>query len=282
MFEQFSEDDATTIREAENTAASGDLLGALQALRKTSLDTFGLVLISLPIPSLPNLSRLLPRMASDEVQRNWTGNSGAPLLAQTNYFAKLLMDATRRTSGKILDFGCGYGRIMRALYYYADPDNLYGCDPWGTSIQICKADGMLGHFAISDYLPRSLPFNTQFELIYAFSVFTHLSERATTSCMSALADACAPNGTIAITIRPIEYWSFAPDARDKEFHRREHASKGFTFFPHLRDKIDGDVTYGDTSMSIDWIKTRFPQLKIVSTLPTHDPLQNLVILTPAN
>jgi SAM-dependent methyltransferase len=80
---------------------------------------------------------------------------------------------------RVLDFGFGYGRHLRAMVYFTDPKNLYGCDPWPPSLARCHEDSLFGHLAASQFLPIDLPFLGTFDLIYAFSVFTHLLARAT-------------------------------------------------------------------------------------------------------
>jgi len=266
--------------EAETAASTGDLNKTLAVLRKLSLQEFGEIFISMPNPRFPHLSNLLPRMASAETQRNWTGNDGLALLNQTNSFINLLGQHIDLKSVKdVLDFGCGYGRIMRAMCYYIDPDHLHGCDPWDVSIDLCKDAGVLGHLEQSEYLPTQLPFDRQFDLIYAFSVFTHLSRRATIACLDALIK--ASSGVIAITIRPVNYWEYdtivSPTAR--KLLTASHKSGGFAFNAHQREPIDGDITYGDSSFSTDWLKSQFPTIEIMSEqqIP-HDDLQTLILL----
>lgn len=275
------------IAEAERAAKHGGLVAALGALRQVPLDDFGELMISLPLSTFPRLSALLPRMASEQTQLNWTGTSGLSLLQQTSAFVRVLAYEYERFSGRalsearILDFGCGYGRILRSLYYYTDPSNLYGCDSWDVSLRICQEDGLLGQFALSDDLPRSLPFPSPFDLIYAFSVFTHLSERATKQCLSTLADSLAPDGLLALTIRPEEYWAFNPSFTDAQRQAllQAHRARGFAFVPHNRPAIDGDVTYGDTSMSFAYLDRVEPRLKICRIERTLvDPFQIIAFL----
>lgn len=276
------------IERAEDAAVNG-ANACLAELRNLPLDDFGELVISLPNPELPRISAVLPAMASDEVQRHWTGNCGVDLLKQTNNFVRIvtqyyaLLMARPLGEARILDFGCGYGRILRSMYYFADPDNLYGCDPWDKSISLCKEAGILGHLAISDYLPRTLPFEAKFDLIYAFSVFTHLSERATSTCLEALADRLTSDGLLVITIRPVEYWAARSDVSPdivKEL-ADVHRNSGFAFLPHNRLPLDGDITYGDTSISLDYIEKRFPQFKIEKIERTiDDRFQIIVFLRP--
>jgi len=62
----------------------------------------------------------------------------------------------------------------------------------------------------------------------------------------------------------------------------EHDRKGFAFVPSNRPPIDGDVTFGDTSMSVQYMATNFPRWRAVSEHwnPT-DTNQVLLFLRPA-
>jgi hypothetical protein len=71
-----------TVERAKAIAAMGDLDATLAVLRELSLDDFGVVLVTLPNPAYPRLSALLPKMADEQVQRNWTGDAGLPSLPQ--------------------------------------------------------------------------------------------------------------------------------------------------------------------------------------------------------
>ncbi len=162
----------------ETEVADDVTLDALLArLRGMSLQDFGAFFISLPNPNYPKLSSRLPRMASDEVQRNWTGNSGFPLLLQTSAFVEAVANASLRyrsrplNGARMLDFGCGYGRIARLMYFFSDHADVVGVDPWDESIRICRADGLGETFIQSEYLPRTLPVSGVLDVIYAFSVW---------------------------------------------------------------------------------------------------------------
>jgi len=41
-----------------------------------------------------------------------------------------------------------------------------------------------------------------------------------------------------------------------------HKTNGFAFTPHNIEKIEGDITYGDTSMTLDYIRNNFKGLEI--------------------
>lgn len=255
------------IAAAEEIAEVRSIDDVLEKLRQLCLDDFAELLLELPHPRFPNLSSVLPRMASEKVQTNWTGNSGLALLGQTSSFVRLVAGNYQRLLGHglnnrtILDFGCGYGRIIRLMYYYTSPTRIWGLDPWEKAIALCRADGVLGQLVVSDYLPSTLPVgDTKFGLIYAFSVFTHLSERAATLALTTLRRYIASDGLFVMTIRPKEYWSkldgVAAVGRpiDTDELVAQHEKRGFAFVPHGREAIDGEVTYGEASLSFEWIE----------------------------
>jgi len=279
------------VRALESDSGVTTRRDAITGLRQLSLDDFGLVLLSMPDSQYPKLSRLLPSMASEEVQVNWTGNYGVALLKETAAFVRALSYNYVRVTGRhldgatVLDFGCGYGRIARLLYYFTVEEKIFGVDPWDRSIELCRESGLsTKNFAVSDYLPVSLPVGeAKFDLVYAFSVFTHLSRRAMTKSLDTLRKYMANEGILAITIRPVEYWEHDPHTslEQKAALAARHRKDGFAFNPHNWAPIDGDVTYGDSSMSLDWLTATFPEWTIKATdRCLNDPLQQYVFMVP--
>jgi len=153
----------------------------------------------------------------------------------------------------ILDYGCGYGRLLRLMLYFTDPDKLYGCDPWDRSNDLCQEAGVSVDLQQTEYLPKTLPYpDNCFDLVYAFSVFTHTSLQATQEAFAAIRPKLQTDGLFVVTIRPVEYWSFdkALSTEESDALIAEHQKTGFAFRPHQRAPIDGDITYGDTTMDM--------------------------------
>jgi len=257
-------------------------------MRRLCLDEFAEVLLNMPNSQYPNISSCLPEMASDEVQNNWTGSCGYTLLHQSLTFVRATWHSYERMTGrkldtaKILDYGCGYGRLLRLMMYFANNDHLFGCDPWEKSIELCRESGIKCDLQVTDYLPLALPYpNGNFDLIYAFSVFTHTSLRATTTALAALSKIIRPDGVLVITIRPVEYWDYHQNLSDTERKslKNNHDHTGFSFRPHNRQSVDGDITYGDTSISLEFIEKNFSDWKILDSERTlDDPYQRIVYL----
>ncbi len=65
----------------------------------------------------------------------------------------------------------------------------------------CRTDGVPATFARSDFTPDRLPFGEHFDLAFALSVVTHLSEAAHERCLLALRGSLKPGGILVVTIR---------------------------------------------------------------------------------
>lgn len=287
MFEQNTE----ILRRAEFIAPFGNVNDVLKTLRALSLWDFAMLMISLPSPDWPNLSQLLPRMASAEVQASWTGSSGRPLLASTIDFVRILehqqVELNRRTLKdlRILDFGCGYGRLIRPLYYFTDPENIYGLDAWERSLEICRGDRLLGHFARCDFIPETLPLERRdLDLIFAYSVFTHTSLKVTQAILACLRRHIAPSGLLVITTRPAEWWH-TPTGGNRGWDAAEqlaqHRRDGFSFFPSNWNQTPGQESiFGDTSFTAEWLQANVPFWHVEAYDRGVDQAQLILVLAP--
>jgi SAM-dependent methyltransferase len=280
------------IEALESAAIDGEqqLFSALHAL---SLDDVGDLYLSRP--SSPALSGLLPRLAAEEVQRNWTGSDGSKLMETSKAFIRSVDAASWHYTGSgldgktILDYGCGYGRLILMLYKYTLPERIFGCDPWTESLRHCAEAGVKANLLLCEYVPSKAPFPPElFDVGYSFSVFTHLSERTCKAVLDSVLPSIKPGGMFTVTIRPPEFWEFVQRFKTlqgvtgKEL-LKDHLEKGFAFYPEPdREPINGDVTFGDTSISLGYIRDNWKEWRILGSSHNEvDPMQLLVHLTPA-
>jgi trans-aconitate methyltransferase len=257
------------LRELEGAIAGATSADVPALLSDLSLGEWGELLLDIPA-ECSNLRARFPSMPTAEDQTRWTGAHGTGLLAQSVRFVQWLVDeCDPRPGSKVLDFGCGWGRLMRLLYKYVDADNLYGVDPWSESLRVCREQGVIGHLALSEWFPRTLPFPGPFDLIYAFSVFTHLSEETTAVSLETLRRYIADDGALAITVRPPEIW----DNIEQPNMIAEHNRRGFAFSP-----LNNSATYGDSSITTEYLTQTFPFWRVEKQLRHGEPYQNYLLL----
>src|SRR5262245_17087563 len=117
------------------------------------------------------------------------------------------MDRLLKSSGypltpgqRILDFGCGSGRMIRWLRGLAEKGEIWGVDIQAEHILWCKHHLQPPfHFAVTTIVPH-LPFEDRFfDLIYAGSVFTHIDDLVD-SWLLELRRLMKPGGRLYVTI----------------------------------------------------------------------------------
>ena len=288
MKEAILHETLTSIEAQITDSSSQDEL--YEKLRPLGLTNFGLVMLSMPDPNFPKVSGILPAMASEETQMHWTGAAGVQLLTQSIDFVRSVAFNFHRFTGEslenktVLDFGCGYGRIARLMYFLTTTDNFFAVDPMNGSIEECAAHGLTKNFLLSNWSATDLPTGQRkFSLIYSFSVFTHLSQAAARIALTTLLRHLEPNGLLVITIRPVEYWyidKYTNDRKLSDLQVAAHNREGFSFLPHGQEQVIPD--YGEASMTPAWIESNFPGVQVLGLdRSISDPLQIYVFMRNA-
>lgn len=100
----------------------------------------------------------------------------------------------------ILEWGCGPARIIRHLPKLLDRScEIFGADYNNQTIEWCQKNIPKVHFTKNNLQPPLEYDDSHFDIIYATSVFTHLSEEMHYSWMNELKRICKPNGIIFLT-----------------------------------------------------------------------------------
>lgn len=143
----------------------------------------------------------LPGFPPKQQQEIFVGKSNEAALAEVYDFYQRVKAASyplRRTS-PVLDFGVGWGRIIRFFLNDVDASRLYGVDVDEAILQVARSTGVAGNLrAIAPNAPLDHP-DGHFEVIYAFSVFSHLSEASATFWLDELMRVLKPGGTLVMT-----------------------------------------------------------------------------------
>ena len=100
--------------------------------------------------------------------------------------------------GALLDWGCGCGRVLRH-WHDLPRTQVFGCDINPKMVQWCAANLRFARVDVTELAPP-LPYpDSTFDLIYAFSVFTHLAEDLQHEWMSECRRVLRPGGYLLIS-----------------------------------------------------------------------------------
>jgi SAM-dependent methyltransferase len=99
----------------------------------------------------------------------------------------------------VLDFGCGCGRVLRHWRKLAGT-SLFACDYNPFLVEWCERALPFAEFAVNRLEP-SLPYeDEQFDLVYAMSIFTHLSEELEAPWLAELMRVVKRGGLLLFTV----------------------------------------------------------------------------------
>lgn len=260
-----------------DAACAGESSAELYALFRELDDELWALLLTQQYELYPHIRATLPSLPEAALQEIWNGSSGLALASQgRSFYTKLRVLYARHgktplADSAVLDFGCGWGRMTRYLLRDVAPGRLYGCDPVEGIVEVCRASRVAATFARSELVPERLPFDERFDLAFAFSVFTHLSETAHEASLMALHRSLRPGGILVLTIRPPEYLShceamhpvldsLGPDTE------AELARPLYLFVAHPADarhpQADAveQLHYGETVITMPYIRERWTSL----------------------
>lgn len=234
----------------------------------------------------------LPKMVTKERQLKWTGCHGQTLAKNTYDFVQLMMMHAYRKgmpnnmNAKILDYGCGWGRMLRLMPYFTSVENIYGVDPTVKSIELCQDYNVPGHHKIIDEKPDGIPFDEKFDLIYAYSVFTHMRDHIAKNALDLFRKSISDNGMVCVTVRPRAYWLGRPSGGNltpaqKTKVLAEHDKDGYGFISYADNKHGGPTEWGDTTFTLDYIKKNWTGWEVVGMDVTDTvAIQRLIFLKP--
>jgi SAM-dependent methyltransferase len=168
------------------------------------------------------------------------------------------------TARRVLDFGCGCGRVLRSFAQVNHTGEIWGCDIDAESIAWNEANlDSLGQFATNPSEPPTTWEDQFFDAIYTVSVFTHLPEDLQLAWVRELHRLLDPNGLLVASVHGEHYWRQDPGVA------AEVAQQGFAY-------RTGEVTQGLPEFymvayhSIEYIKREWGRwFEVVAHHPQH-------------
>jgi SAM-dependent methyltransferase len=283
-------------RLSELDAACADARPEAFPLFRDLDDNLWALLLSRNYTRYPNIRALLPELPERSLQMRWNGTAGLALLNQGKAFYVRVKERFSRSSAvalgdsKVLDFGCGWGRLTRFFARDVAAGALFGCDPVEEILDVSRRLRVPATLARCDFVPERLPFEDRFELAFAFSVFTHISEVAHEACLRAIHASLSPGGILIVTVRSPAYLGHSEAMRPLLDSLGSEplaalAEPRYLFVPHAAEPQhpqyhQGEMTYGETVISLPYIEQRWaPLFELVDvSLLTEDMHQVVVTL----
>ena len=140
-----------------------------------------------------------PRFPPAAIQEQIHGQSGEPAINEA--FAvyafvksKQILQEKLAQNCSFLDFGTGWGRIVRMFMRDFDLNRIFGFEPQRATCFVARSLNPYLCFLNGEFTPDgTLPAN-RFDLVVGWSVFSHLSELSTTIWLEEMARVTRPNG----------------------------------------------------------------------------------------
>ncbi|PKN13220.1 MAG: hypothetical protein CVU69_02650 [Deltaproteobacteria bacterium HGW-Deltaproteobacteria-4] len=210
----------------------------------------------------PSLQRRLPKMPPADIQRHWNWFSDKELMERSVLFSKNIKETYESITGRsladasVLDYGAGWGRLTRMMLQFVPGSRVHACDADPKSINLYNSLGFENICQKVSPVPVELPFaQRSYDLVWLWSILTHLPDKATDAVMNSLHPIMTPHGMLLITIRPAKFWTENPLVDNKSVAQKMVEEHEVTGFAHNAQS----PYWGDTSMSVDYIKQKWPQ-----------------------
>ena len=155
----------------------------------------------------PDLSGVLPGFPEEALQIESTGAAGPLALRQAFPIYRLFRSLFEQHGGRlsacerVLDFGCGWGRILRFFLKDVEAGRLWGIDARDRMIDVCRRTFPGSHFERAGPWPPTSLEDSSVDFVYAFSVFSHLSEEMHARWLEEFHRILKPGGLLVVSTR---------------------------------------------------------------------------------
>jgi SAM-dependent methyltransferase len=121
--------------------------------------------------------------------------------------------------GAVLDFGCGCGRVTR--YWSEFAGSVAGSDLDAGAVDWCRGNLAFARFEVNALAPPLAFADESFDLVYALSVFTHLTAELQSAWRDELRRVLRPGGFLLVTTHGRAYLPRLEQDERERFERGE-------------------------------------------------------------
>ena len=147
-----------------------------------------------------------PPLPDEKLQSGYVGSSGVEAFKEAFVFYQEVRKYARSLgirldlNAKVLDFGVGWGRFYRVFLRHLATENFIGIDVDQDCIDLCRASIPYGRFEKCDVAPPfDLIKDKSLDIVYAYSVFSHLNEATSQLWVREFARVLKPGGMLIVT-----------------------------------------------------------------------------------
>jgi 2-polyprenyl-3-methyl-5-hydroxy-6-metoxy-1,4-benzoquinol methylase len=111
-----------------------------------------------------------------------------------------MLAAKLESAERILDFGCGFGRVLRTLKAAFPDADLTACDIREDAVEFCS-NTFGATPVVSSQNPQEIELNGPFDVIWSGSVLTHIDSDRWTGFLKLLESVLSPGGVLVFTTK---------------------------------------------------------------------------------
>lgn len=262
---------------------------------------YEMIIDSLQNPVINGLK--MPGFPIDNIQKQFVGATQQAALLEAYNFYKVVklycqtLDNPIRPNTRIVDFGCGWGRIIRFFFKDIYPENIHGVDVDPEMISFCSDAMQVGSYGIVDSVPPTKFKDNSIDVIFAYSVFSHLAPSVAVKWVQEFSRILRPNGLILITTQARYFLDYVESLKGKELDfawhkgivnaldpidetRRRYDNGEFIYVPTGGGGVRSSDYYGEALIPRKFVEEEFSKyLKFRYFLMDHSLLaQTLIIM----
>ena len=236
----------------------------------------------------------LPLFPPSSVQVRFTADTGRHNFQRAFHFYNFIRSVCKFQQGdsiQVLDFGGGWGRIARFFLREISHNRIWISDCLGDAIDWLKKTENPCNIIKNDTRPPISGLTGNFDLIYAFSVFSHLNEQYFREWIDYFFTRLKPGGHIIITTRGAKFIqnlhrSYRTDPNQPLFEKLPNPNEiearyqngELQFYP---TGGGGELSldfYGETIIPKSYFELHFPNTFISFTESVSQVDQSVVVL----
>lgn len=186
---------------------------------------------------------------------------------------------------KVMDFGCAWGRIIRFWLRDLPPENLHGVDVEERFLSYARRDVPGPQFTLSKARPPLAVQDASLDLIYAFSVFSHLPADVADQWVAEFARVLKPGGLACLTTRPRAHIEVAGTEASRGAHADDYAriitgkndalarydAGEFIFYGAHGGGVLAEDTYGEAIIPPGYASRHWRELELARFAENYSP-----------